>query len=278
MVYEIVFKKRFQNNIYELFPGSIKREREKNGIAKKAAKFFLILVLPNMKFVTLAITLFVIQSIFAQDSSRVFLPAGTTMPQITPSVKYRFPQFKQGKVLLYDNSVYEVRLNYNYFNGEVMFIDPAGDTLAIANDLMLNLKRVTIDTTSFLYNKGYKQVVLENASGSLLKKQQYKMVSKEKMGAYNMGSEADAVDSYSSFVDSRNRSHTLAIRENITLQLNTDYFVGDQFKLVLPVNRRNLEKIFFKKKNELEKYLKEHVVDFKNENDLKAMFIAVTDN
>jgi hypothetical protein len=238
---------------------------------------FCLLNSADMKFLTLAIILFVTQGLFAQDSTRIFLTAGTTMPEIAPSVRFRFPQFIQGKVLLYDNSVYDLRLNYNYFNGEVMFID-RGDTLAIATDIMLNIKRVTIDTTAFIYNKGYKQIVAETTLGRILKKQKYKTVSKEKMGAYNMGSQADAVDSYNSFVDKGDRSHALAVRENITLKLNTDYFIGDQFKLVLPLNRRNLEKIFFKKKNELEKYFKEHEVNFNNENDLKSMLIAIGNN
>lgn len=224
-----------------------------------------------------AIAIFFTQQLIAQDSTRIFLPAGTKVSDIAASKKFRFKEFKPGRVLFYDNNSYDGLLNYNFLNGEIMFVAPNRDTLAIANEQMLNIKRVFIDTVSFVYNKDYLEIMRENNSGILAKKQEYYVVSREKIGAYNIASATSSIDSYSSFMDRQDNQHNLVVRENISLQLKTDYFIGDTYKLFLPVNKKNLDKIFFKKRKELEAYLKDHVVDFKKEGDITSLFVFLTE-
>ncbi len=229
-----------------------------------------------MKFLV-AIALFFTHHVVAQDSTRIFLAAGTSISDAGASKKYRFKEFKPGSVLFYDNLSNNGPLNYNFLNGEIMFIAPNGDTLAIANEQMLNIKRVSIDTVSFVYNKGYLEIMRENKAGVLARKQQYYVVSKEKIGGYNFASPTSSIDSYSSFMDRQDNQHNLVVRENISLQLKTDYYIGDSYKLFLPFNKKNLDKIFFKKRKELDSYLKEHAVDFKKERDVTSLFIFLTE-
>jgi hypothetical protein len=231
-----------------------------------------------MKLIALTITIFIAHVLPAQRPVKILIPAGSNLSDvITPTLEFLNKDFKPGRLTFKDNTHNDTKLNYNMLNGEIMFINPGGDTLAIAKEQMLNINRVIIDTASFMYDKGYLQIVLENKEGSLAKKQQYRVLSKEKIGGYNMPSSTSSIDSYTRFEDGRNNPHSLTVRENITLQLKTDYYIGDQYNLHILVNKKNLEKIFFKKRDQLETYLKQHTVDFKNEDDLKALFIYLTE-
>jgi hypothetical protein len=231
-----------------------------------------------MKIITLAITVFICHTLAGQHASRVIIGAGKRVSEVlTPDVMFLYKEFKPGRILLKDNVVYNAQLNYNLFNGEIMFASPGGDTLALNPEQMLNIKRVSIDSDSYVYNKGYQQIVRENAFGSLSRKQQYYVVSREKIGGYDLASPASSIDSYNSFSDRANNRHDLVVRENISLVLKTEFFVGDPYNLFLPVNKKNLEKIFFKKRDVLDSYLKEHEVDFKNEKHVTALFIYLTE-
>ncbi|MDB5246691.1 MAG: hypothetical protein JWQ40_1085 [Segetibacter sp.] len=232
-----------------------------------------------MKFIAIAISIFVTQSLVGQDSTRILIPAGSIFSDVvTPAVMFRYKEFKPGRILLKDDVLYQANLNYNLFNAEIMFAVPGGDTMAIDKEKMLNIKRVTIDTDLYVYNKGYLQIVRENKNGTLARRQQYHLVSREKIGGYNFASPQGSIDSYNSFSDRANNRHDLVVRENISLQLKTEYFIGDSYKLFLPVNRKNLEKVFFKKRNEITSYFNEHVVDFKNEKQVTGLFIFLTEN
>jgi hypothetical protein len=190
---------------------------------------------------------------------------------------YRYKEFRPGRVVFNDGTVHNARLNYNLFNGEIMFVAPGGDTLAIAKNQVLNIKRVSIDTNSFVYNKGYLEIILENTTGSFARKQQYFIVSREKIGAYDMASSTSSIDSYSSMTDRFNNRRDLLVRENTTLQLKTQYYIGDPYNLFLPVNKRNLERVFFKQRDRLNVYLREHTVDLQNEKQLRALFIFLAE-
>lgn len=229
-----------------------------------------------MRIIIIAISLLAAQTVFAQHPTRIFIAAGKRFfDVVTPDVMYRYNEFKPGGVVFNDGTVHTARLNYNLFNAEVMFIDKGGDTLAIAKKQALNIKRVSIDSDSYVYNKGYLQVVRENTAGTLARMQQYFVVNREKIGAYDMASSTSTIDSYSSMTDRFNNRHDLMVRENTTLQLKTEYYVGDPYKLFLPVTKRNLEKVFFKQRNQLDAYLREHSVDFQDEKQLIALFTSL---
>lgn len=231
-----------------------------------------------MKYLLLATLLVFGQTLFGQDTTRILIPAGKRpFDVITPAMMYRYKEFKPGQVLFNDGNINNARLNYNLLNGEVMFIAPAGDTLVIAKQQALNIKRVSIDTSVYVYNKGYLEVMRENKIGILARKQQYFVVNREKIGAYDMASSISSIDSYSSISDPMDSRHDLVVRENVLLQLKTAYYVGDPYRLLLPLNRKNLEKVFFSQRNNLESYLKDHQVDFQNEKQLTSLFIFLTD-
>ncbi len=230
-----------------------------------------------MKVKALTIGLLISHIVHAQHPSTVFIKAGDLVSDVlTPAIQFLYPAFIKGHINFKDSSGNDARLNYNLCNGEIMYISPAGDTLALAKEQMVGIKSVTIDTNSFIYHQGYLQIVLKNAEGSLAKKQQYVVKTREKIGGYGTAASTSAIDSYSTYNFGTGNIQNLSLRENITLQLKTRYFFGDAYNLYLPATRKNLEKLFFKKRTQLDNYFKEHRVNFQNEDDLKDLFLQLT--
>src|ERR1700712_5283487 len=66
---------------------------------------------------------------------------------------YLYPAFTTGTVAFRDGKMSQAKLNYNFLNGEVQFINDTGDTLSLANEL--TIKYLTIAKDSFFYSDGY---------------------------------------------------------------------------------------------------------------------------
>jgi hypothetical protein len=108
-----------------------------------------------MRTLTLFLSLLVTQHLYAQNSSPITIEVGQRISDIvSQEMMYRFPTFHQGQVLSKNGGFSNALLNYNYLNGEMEFIT-GRDTLVIVKEQKLNIKRVTIDSTSFIYNNGF---------------------------------------------------------------------------------------------------------------------------
>lgn len=221
------------------------------------------------------LTIFIVLARFAcaQDATTIFIAAGQDVSEVlTPEKIYQYPQFINGKFFFRDGSTSEALLNYNYLLGEIEFISPKKDTLAIAKEQMLNIKKVIIDTNTYFYNRQYVELVMENQVGKLLKSEMFDVVRREKIGGYNQPSSTSAIESYESFTGPYGVPELhLKIRENITLVLKTNYFFGDDYNLLLPANKKNIYKAYPSKRDRINKYLEQNSVDYKSPGDLKKL-------
>ena len=226
-----------------------------------------------MRISILAIFIVLTKFACAQDSATIFIAAGQEVSEVlTPEKIYHYPQFINGKIFFRDGSTSDAPLNYDYLQGEIVFISPKKDTLAIAKEQMLNIKQVVIDTDIFFYNRGYVELVMENKVGKLLKSEMFDVVRREKIGGYDQPSSTSAIESYGSFTGTYGVPELgLKIRENITLVLKTNYFFGDEFNLLLPANKKNIYKAYPSKRDRINQYLEQNSVDYKNPGDLKKL-------
>ena len=226
-----------------------------------------------MRMSLLTIFIFLTRFACAQDTTTIFIAAGQDVSEVlTPEKIYQYPKFINGKIFFRDGSTSEAPLNYDYLQGEIEFISPKKDTLAIAKEQMLNIKKVIIDTNTFFYNKGYVELVMENQAGKLLKSEMFDVVRREKIGGYDQPSSTSAIESYGSFTGTYGVPELhLKIRENITLVLKTNYFFGDEYNLVLPANKKNLYKVYPSKKDRINAYLEQNSVDYKSPGNLKKL-------
>jgi hypothetical protein len=220
----------------------------------------------------------------AQDPVRIFIEAGQPIAEVlTPAKRYRYQEFKLGKVLFIDGTVAEAKLNYSYINGEIEFIDELSDTLAIADEQIPLIKKILIDTTSFFFNKGNDNCFLEEVvaypeAGKLLKKQWFVVTDKQKIGAYSMASSTTSIQAYSGIVSHNRRSvvSNLVSNENLALEVRTDFFLANKFNEIMPASKKNLLKLYSSKRREINKYLDEHSVNFTQQSDLTLLLFSIT--
>lgn len=210
----------------------------------------------------------------AQDSTSIFIEAGQDPSEVLTFRKvFKYPHFINGNIFFKDGSTTNAPLNYNYLLGEIMFISPQKDTLAIAKNQMPKIKTVIIEQDTFYYLHQYLQLVIQNQSGKLLKSQVFKVVKREKIGGYNQPSSTTAIDSYQTFSPTYGVPElNLKIRENITLALKTNYFFGNDYDLLLPANKKNIYKAYPQKKDCIDAYLNANAVNYDSSNDLIKLF------
>ncbi len=214
----------------------------------------------------------------AQDSTAIFIEAGRDVSEVlTPEKIYEFPNFADGVIMFKDGTSARNKLNYNYLMGEVMFISPDNDTLAIAKNQMLNISKIQMGSkTFFYYDHGYLELIDEAPFGKLLKKQVLTVKKREKIGGYNQPTSTTAIDSYASFTDDNGViTSNLKVREDITLVLTSFYFIGDTYNYFLPASKKNALRLFSLKKPGLKTYLDQNAVDFWNLQSLQKMFTSL---
>jgi len=227
-----------------------------------------------MKMILLAICVMLLGTLAAQDSTTIFIDAGRNVSEVlVPARIYQLPKFVEGTILYRDGTFSKGMLNHNFLNGEIEFINPKNDTLAIAKNQMLNIKQVSMDKQTFFYDHGYMELVAKTALGKLTKKQMFVVTKREKIGGYNQPSSTSAIESYGSFTDNYgNFFDNLKIKENITLTLKSYYFISDGYNVFLPASKKNMMDLYHSKRNAIAAYLKKTQVNFKNGEDLKKMF------
>ena len=112
--------------------------------------------------------------------------------------------------------------------------------------------------------------------GKILKKQDYRVSKREKIGGYEQPSSTNAIESYSSFTSADGSILTsLIVKENITLKRVKLYFFGDEYNTFLPANKKNLLRLYPKNKAQLQSYLNKNEVDFNSEADLKKLIASL---
>ena len=224
----------------------------------------------------LAISLF-LGRINAQDSTRIFIPAGKSFSDVAGLAKaFRFPGFINGHIYFRDGTQSAAKLNYNYLYKELEFISPGGDTLALVKEQALDIKNIIIDSITFYYYDGYLEEIAHSENGKLLKSQFYGIIKgSEKIGAYDMPSGSSAIDAYTSLTYRSTRFENLVVRENLHLVMRTEYFIGDNYNTVLRANKKNMLDLYPKKRSQIESYLRNNHVNFASGADLEKLFSSL---
>ena len=228
-----------------------------------------------MKYFIYFFLLLYVNNNFGQDSTRFLIKAGQVISEVlTPEKIYKYPEFLRGKIIFRDEKSTEALLNYNYLNGEIEFINPGNDTLAIAKHQMLNIRRIMLNKDTFYYHNGYLQQVLQTSFGTLAQRQMLVVLKREKIGAYGQPTSATSVESMAYFKDYYGSiTTTLTVQENITMEYKNEFFFGDNYNFFVPANKKNLIRLYPSRKAILNNYLRENNVDFRNSSHLQKLFL-----
>ncbi len=184
--------------------------------------------------------------------------------------RYRYPQFTTGTVTYRNGVAGTGQLNYNRLLGEIQFIGPKGDTLALADEQ--NIAHVTIGTSKFYINqgRGCLEVIADHGSVKLAKQVVFESVRSEKKVAYGQSSGASSVATVQPFANNSS-VHRIESAGDRMIQENVSYFMVDQNDRSYLVNKSTIFKVFAKHKKAIETYLKENSVQFSEEADLKRL-------
>ncbi len=204
----------------------------------------------------------------AQEIIRI--KAGEDMSSVYKQM-YRFPQFMKGKVYFMNKDSASGKLNYNMVIGKMQFIDRKGDTLVLSDNNPVRL--VAIDTNLFYCNSTEcVELVAGFPPAELAVSHQLKLLDEQKIGAYGLPSSTQSIENSQSY-KANAADYRLQLNKDLVFTKESRYYLIDGDKHYLAANKKNLQKLFPKQKNVIEKYIDEHPVDFKNESDLKNIFL-----
>jgi len=209
----------------------------------------------------------------AQDSIFVTIKTGQNVKDVlTISDIYHYPQFTTGKVFLRDGSMAIGKMNYNRLYGQMVFVNPIGDTLALADEK--NIKFIVIDRDTFYYDGGYLRLMANGGVVKLTEKQIWVLADIRKIGTHNRPTTTVAVTSFSSYTDERDaaKSKDLIMNEDVVLRKETQYYFGDKFNLFVPASKKGLLQLFPKEQREIDNYLKENKVNFNKKDDVEKLY------
>jgi len=209
----------------------------------------------------------------AQDSTFVTIKTGQNVKDVlTTSDIYHYPKFINGKVFLRDGSMAVGKMNYNRLYGQMLFINPIGDTLALADEK--NIKFIVIDKDTFYYDGGYLRLMANGGVVKLTEKQIWVLADIRKIGTHNRPTTTFAVTSFSSYTDGRDaaKSKDLIMNEDVVLRKETQYYFGDKYNLFVPASKKGLLQLFPKEQQEIDNYLKENKVNFNKRDDIEKLY------
>ncbi|GAB3181585.1 hypothetical protein [Telluribacter humicola] len=185
--------------------------------------------------------------------------------------QYRYPNFTPGTISFFNGPPVDTKINFNVLLNEMQFLNPRGDTLALANEF--TIKNIKIADDQYLYNPkvGFVEVVNDTEGVKLAIHPMLIQVQSEKMGGYNQSSGASAISRYKTFSDQNGRVQHLDVKGDILLARHENYYLVDKNNAIYLANKGSLLKLYSDHKRILNEYLKEHKTNFNNKEELKAL-------
>ncbi|MES1217461.1 MAG: hypothetical protein ABUT20_18275 [Bacteroidota bacterium] len=216
---------------------------------------------------------FIVANLFAQAqiTETVTVKAGEDVATVLSSHGlYKFPSFKKGIATLKDGSTAGALMNFNVYLNEIQFIDPKGDTLAIADPATID--SITIDTNLFYYKKGYLQVVANYNAAKLVMKQKISFIP-VKIGAYGAQSPGASIDSYGILSTPLATDNHLTLNQDIVVKKETIYSLIYKKYRDSPATHAGFLSVFPDNKKGIDDYIAANKIDFKKESDLKKLLL-----
>lgn len=208
----------------------------------------------------------------AQDSIVTIKAGNKVRDVLTPADIFYYPQFTSGKVFFRDGRKAMAMMNFTRLYDEMLFINPKGDTLAVADEK--TIKFIIVDQDTFYYDEGYVRIIVDYGDVKLAEKQIWVVADTRKIGTHNKSTSTVAITPLSNYSDdgiARAKSYDLLINEDMVIRKETQYYFGDQNNHFVRAGKKKLLLLFPKEQLDLENYLKENKVNFDKKDDLKKL-------
>jgi hypothetical protein len=208
----------------------------------------------------------------AQDSTIITIKAGYKVKDVLRETDiYYYPQFTNGKVFFKDGAKAAGAMNYSRLFDQMLFINPKGDTLALADEK--TIKFIVVHPDTFYFDEGYMRLIANDGIVKLAEKQVWVVADVRKIGTHNRPTTTVAVTSFSSYTDGVDaaRSHELILNEDIVLRKETQFYFGDEYNHFVRAGKKKLLLLFPKQQRRIEDYVKENKVNFDSKGDLEKL-------
>lgn len=220
-----------------------------------------------MRYFLLFIIIVLSKSVLGQDDTSIIIKPGQSVSDVmTTKEMYRYPQFKKGTVSFVDGRNSVAMLNYNMLYGEMEFIGPGNDTMALAEEA--TLKWIIIEQDTFYFDEGYLMQIASHDTKMIAQRMDWQIVRMDKVGAFDQPVFAGA-DAYGVLDDKR--SLKIQVRETITLQLKPYYYIAHRRKF-FPLTKKNIMRVYPKYDKIISAYLEQEQVDFNKKVDVLKLF------
>jgi hypothetical protein len=206
-------------------------------------------------------------SIFSQTTETFTIKAGEEINAVLKQV-YKYPEFRKGKVVFSYDEPAGGMMNYNLIIGEIQFIGEKNDTLVIADEAAIKL--ITIGTDTFYYNRdSYLEQLANYGKVKIVLQQRIKFLDEKNIGAFGIPTSTQNIDNYNTL--RANNTYSLKINKDLVYSKESKYYFSKGESDFFIANKKNILKEFPRKKVVIENYLKEHGINY-NEDDLKRLF------
>ena len=195
----------------------------------------------------------------------IIVKAGTkVIDYFPPSVRYRYPSFVPGQIILKNGTAKEMKLNYSILTGEIEFIR-SSDTLSIANSRKKEIKYVALPDT-FYYDRGFIEII---SGGKIMLGLRHYIRFKDilKKGAYGTTSRGVSIDTYSTMA-SNGISYSLVPNEDLELEDTREYYIYTEDAGFTLFTRKNALHLFPGRENDIKNYIKSEKVNFNSADEL----------
>ncbi len=191
---------------------------------------------------------------------------------------YRYPQFVAGNAFFKNGAITESKFNYNYLTNRILFINPRGDTLELANGEDFN-KVVIQSDTFYYYNKEFIQQVTHDPKYNLFEKIALRYFGKERKGAYGTYSSTTTVSSMGLWT-SNGMPVQLSADENILYNFREHYYVSGRFNQFYPANKKGFYELFPKYQKDIRRFLDKNKINFDKRGDVEKLleFVRTLEN
>lgn len=181
--------------------------------------------------------------------------------------QYRFAEFTPGEVHFKAGGTIAGKFNFNMLTCKMDFINPAGDTLAIAKPEQV--ASIQVAGSTFYYAQDYHETIAENDSCRLVVVRKV-TVEPVKIGAMGLRNKNGAVEDYSVLLAPR-RPADLILNEDVDIKRQDIYI------LITPAgeftaNRAAFVKLFQSRRPGVDAFIKKEKTDFFKEDSVKKLF------
>jgi hypothetical protein len=194
----------------------------------------------------------------------IVVPAGTKIiDNFPPAMRYLYPQFVQGQIVLRNNQSSACMINYNMLQDEMEFIS-GNDTLTFIKKR--DLKYIIADNDTFTYNSGY----VKHICGQELKvycKDKINFKDVLKRGAMGTVSRTAAIESIGS-MDANNVSCNLVSSEDMVFRREVSYYITTSSGTLEQLKKQSILRIFSNNKADVQRYLKANKINFQKQEDI----------